>query len=121
EGTKFLGIRKGLDRKAPAALVLMTPENDNDFNGLGILKYIVPVIPYTSAKEMAGNFGISTTKFVFKSIVKTDRQNDGRLSEYAMRHNKHIYLSESDKTLRRLQKSKLVAASLTAEQRKPLD
>jgi hypothetical protein len=119
EAVKFLGINQGLNRKRPAAIILMKPEKDGERIGLGSLQtLIVPAIPFTDADAMAGNFGIDKGKLKAKEIVATNKDNSGK---FATRTKEHLYLSDSENTLKRLLASKPVAATLSATQRKQLN
>jgi hypothetical protein len=121
QGVQFLGVRNGYDRKASAAIILMSPEREEEFKDLRFLEYLVPVLPFTDADVMADNFGIPKGKLIPNGVVKTTRGNNDFLTRYAARTQTHIALSNSEKTLKRLQKSKSLATALTTDQRKLFD
>jgi hypothetical protein len=121
QGTQFLGVNRGFNRKAPAGIVLLSPEKDSDFDGLRFLNFLVPVLPYTDADTMAENFGIGKGKLTLNNAIRTDRKLDDRLSGYAAFNKSHIYLNDSEKTLKRILKSKPASASFSPEQRKNFD
>jgi hypothetical protein len=118
QGTQILGIRKGYDRKAPAAVVLMRPEKE--VGGFGwIVPHLVSVIPFTDADVMADNFGIPEGKLIPKIVRKAGTDNE--FVKFATRTQKHAYLCGSEQTLQRIMKNKTVSSSLTAGQRKLFD
>ena len=118
QGTQLLGIRKGYDRKAPAAVVLMRPEKE--VGGFGwIVPHLVSVIPFTDADVMADNFGIPEGELMPKIVRKAGTANE--FVKFATRTQKHAYLSGSEETLQRIMKNKTVSSSLTAGQRKLFD
>jgi hypothetical protein len=121
QGTAFLRINKGLNRRAPAAVILMSPEKEEDFGNLRFLNYLVPVLPFTDPDAMAENFGIAKGKLVPKAILRTERKDNDFLTMHAARTQNHIYLNDSEKTLQRILKSKPIAASLSPAQRKLFD
>jgi hypothetical protein len=111
EGAKILGIVGGLDRKAPAAVVLMPPLKKEEFGSLRWLETsLVPTLPFTDADIMAGNFGVAKGKLLPRVICKTEKRVP--LDGYLTRSDKHIYLSESETTLQRVLKSKSLADTL---------
>jgi len=116
----FLGIRAGLDRKKPAAILLLSPEKDDERLGFRDLdKLIVPVIPYADADAMAGNFGFGKNELKLRGIGRTNRNNN--FGMYAARIPDYLYLSDSEGTLKRMLKSKPVGATLGAELRTRID
>jgi hypothetical protein len=120
QGTGFLGVRKGYDRKAPAIVTLMPPERKEDTNGWRWIETgLVPVIPFTDADVMASNFGIGKGKLKPMTITAPDANHD--FVKHLMRSDKHVYLSTSEKTLQRVMKSKTVASGLTPAQRAPFE
>ncbi|MBI1830078.1 MAG: hypothetical protein HYR84_01345 [Planctomycetes bacterium] len=121
QGAQFIGIRKGFDRKASAAIVLMSPEKKEDYNGLRILNYIVPILPSTDIDTMADNYGIGKGKLLDKKILRTDRTEMDMLTSRIGRRGKHVYLNDSEKSLRRAIDGPTVASALTADQRKVFD
>jgi hypothetical protein len=119
QGAQFLGINKGLDRKRAAAVVLMPPENKDDFRNFQWLETsLVPILPFTDPDTMAGNFGLAKGKLTPKAVQKIDPKF---FMKYATRTLNHIYLSGSDKTIRRVQQSKTLAEAFTPAQRKLFD
>lgn len=120
EVNQFLGINQGLNVKRPAAIFLMRPAKEKDQIGFReIEQLIVPAIPFSDADLMAENFGIGKGKLKLKGIEPTKEML--MFGKFATRTNEHLYLSDSKSTLERLLKSKMVADTLTAEQRKQFD
>jgi hypothetical protein len=115
EANRFLGIQAGLDRKKAAGIVLLRPEKADERLGLQQLEQlIVPIIPFTDADAMAGNFGIDKGMLKTDAVKKTKKMDFGK---YAGRSKSHLYLSESETSILRALGSKRVADSFTAEQK----
>jgi hypothetical protein len=106
-GTQFLGVQRGLDRKAAAAVVLM---------GDG-LQHIVPILPFTDADAMAGNFGLAKGDLVPGKVLRTNRGKNDVLVRHVVRTQDHVCLGDSEKTLERVLASPSVSAALNPAQR----
>src|SRR5262245_749349 len=119
-GTQFIGVNQGFDRKRPAAILLLAPDKDGHANDLQWLeKGLVPVLPFTDADAMAGNFGIAKGAFKPMSIHSTGRKDF--VNSYATRMQNHIALSGAEATLKRLHQLKPVTGALDPAQRKLFD
>jgi hypothetical protein len=119
-GAQFLGVNQGLDRKRAAAILLMPPEKKEDVQSLRWLETsLVPVLPFTDADKMAGNFGIAKGDFTPKSIHRTGRKDI--VNNHAMRLKDHIALCGAERTLKSLQDMKPLAAEFELSQRKLFD
>jgi len=121
QGTQILGINKGYDRKAPAAIVLLSPEKKEDFNGLRFLDYLVPILPCNDVDAMADNFGIGKGKLMDKKVQRTDRNADKMLTSRIGRRGKYVFLNDSEKAIRRAIDGATVTSALTPEHRKVFD
>lgn len=120
QGTQALGIRKGYDRKAAAAVLLMPPEKKEDTNSLRWLdNSLVGIIPFTDADEMADNFGVGKGQLMLKTVRKSGREND--FPKYLTRTQKQVLICGGDKALERIVKGKSVASALTPAHAKLFD
>ena len=123
QGTQFLRVARGLNRKAPAAIVLLSPEKDEDFNNFRFLQYLVPVLPFTDADLMhAENFGIAKGKLPLKSVVRTDPATE-RHADGVRRRTQDAHLSSTTPRGQPAHPEKLksAAASLTAVRSQQFD
>jgi hypothetical protein len=117
--SNFLGINAGLDRKKPAAILLLAPEKEEDrLGGSNINELIIPVLPFTDADAMTGNFGFKKDALAINAIEPTMRNNFGK---FATRTKDYFYLSDSRTSLKRIQKAKPLGDALSPEQRKIID
>ncbi len=118
-GAVFVGANRGLDRKRPAAVVLLSPEKGQNDKGLDWLEQnLVPILPFTDADLMASNYGLDKGKFLEMNVFRANRQD---FIKYIARTKDHIRLCGSEKTLRRMEKGKFVSDLLSPEQRKLFD
>jgi hypothetical protein len=120
EGFRYLGLKVGVDEKAPAALMIVNPkvaDGSTDLSSINTL--FVVAIPFSDRDTLAGNFGFRKGELKADQVTKARKSTSGY--DYCIVRGSHLYLAMSDKPLKHLSKAKTLGEDLSKERRKAFD
>jgi hypothetical protein len=119
---KALGIQGGIDEDGAGAIILLRPEGKDEEIGLQNLEQLlVVVLPVSDLDQLAAGFGFKKGELKPNKIAEgtiPNFPNQGKTYFYA--RGKHLYAAPHKKAIERAVAAKVVAAELTAAQKKSL-
>jgi hypothetical protein len=111
---KFLNLKKGVDEKAPAALVLgnLSKATKKERQGLEILGYLYAIIPVKDAREIAGNYGLKEA-----DLKKPHKVEAGGVALRAVLKGKFLYIGLREDVITAATKAKALPSVLSGAQK----